>query len=134
MPTHFHVQLQPWIYQHVLCGTKIADSNCWHQLCPNQSANIINWKRNTWENRVKHATPINHIFKTQIQKQLNWILTISMSGNPDITRFFKTSQPIPPAPTTSILLSLIFWWSVDSNTPLTTDAIVLSKRNSFFAI
>lgn len=40
MPTHFRVQPRLWIYRHVLCGTKIDDSNCWHRLCPNQSANI----------------------------------------------------------------------------------------------
>lgn len=44
-------------------------------------------------------------------------LTISMSEKPDITRFFKTSQPMPPAPTTSSLLLFILSWSDGSNTP-----------------
>lgn len=50
-------------------------------------------------------------------------LTISISANPDITKFFNNSQPMPPAPTTNILLLVTLSLSVDSKTPAICAAI-----------
>lgn len=37
--------------------------------------------------------------------------TTSMEGNPDMTRFFRSSQPMPPAPTSSTRLEVTFLYS-----------------------
>lgn len=36
---HFYGLLRLLIFQHVLYGTEIDDSSCWHQLCPSRSEN-----------------------------------------------------------------------------------------------
>lgn len=51
------------------------------------------------------------------EKHLLVVLTISISPKPDSTKFFNTSQPMPPAPTTSTLLSTIFFCKFSSKTP-----------------
>lgn len=51
--------------------------------------------------------------------------TISISGNPDNTKFFKISQPIPPAPTTNNFEVLIFSCNVVEKTPFNEAAIIL---------
>lgn len=46
-----------------------------------------------------------------------------MSAKPDMTRFLRTSQPMPPAPTTNTLLDFIFSCKTGTNTPATEAAM-----------
>ena len=51
------------------------------------------------------------------------LLTISISLNPDITRFFNTSHPMPPAPTTNTLEVRTFSAKSGVKTPVMLAAI-----------
>ena len=73
-------------FPHVSFGREIVGSSCSLQLYPNQSVES-----------VRSRTVITH---DQQQMRNECFLTKWMSPKPVRTKFFRSSHPIPPAPTT----------------------------------
>lgn len=75
--------------------------------------------------------------KRETNNEENWkveavSLTISMSLKPHITRFLRTSQPIPPAPTTSSFDPRMRSFKSLRNTPAISEAILTRDFRGFY--